>query len=109
MKIILISFLINVAAFYFGAKLLSGITMKSFTTAMGVALVVALLNATLGLFLKIITFGILAFGLFKWILNAILILVADWLLDGFKVKNFLWALGLAAFVAIFDGLFGSLL
>jgi putative membrane protein len=62
--------------------------------------VVAVLDVTLGNFLRIVTLGILSVGVFSWLLNAILILVADWLLPKFSVKNFWWALGLAAVVSI---------
>lgn len=87
-------------AFYLGGYILSGIEMKDFMQCIIVALVVGFLDITLGTFLKIITLGILSLGIFNWLLNAILIQVADWFLPGFKVKNFWWALGLAALVSI---------
>ena len=65
-----------------------------------VAIVVGVLDLTLGNFLKIITLGLLSLGIFNWLLNAAIIQVADWFLDGFEVKNFWWALGLALIVAI---------
>lgn len=78
--------------------------MKSFLQSILVAIVVSLLSITLGTFLKIITLGILSLGIFSWLLSAILIQVADWFLEGFDVKNFWWALLLAAIVSITSSL-----
>jgi len=105
----LINVLIAAAAFFIGGKILSGVEMKDFLQCILVALVVGFLDITLGTFLKIITLGLLSFSVFTWFLNAILILVADWFLPGFKVKNFWWALGLAAIVSIASGFLSGLL
>ena len=87
-------------AFLIGAKLLEGVNMRSVLQAFIVAIVVAILDVTLGIVLKIFTLGLLSLSVFNWFLNAILILIADWFLPGFKVKNFWWALALAAIVSM---------
>ena len=102
----LISILITALTFFLGAQLLSGVTIKNFIYAILVAVVVGVLNLTLGIALKFITLGILSFGIFTLLLDAIIILVADWFLKDFEVKNFWWALGLAAVVAVVDGVLG---
>lgn len=104
----IINILISAVAFFIGAQILSGVTIKNFVYAILVAVVVGVLNVTLGFFLKIVTLGLLSLGIFTWLLDAILILVADWFLKDFSVKNFWWALGLAAIVAIVDGIVGSI-
>jgi len=96
-------------AFYVGGKLLAGVELKNFAQCISVAVVVAILDVTLGNVLRIVTLGILSLGIFNWLLNAILIQVADWFLPGFKVKNFWWALGLAAVVSITSALIDGLL
>ena len=83
--------------------------MKNFIQCILVALVVGFLDFTLGNVLKIVTLGLLSWGIFNWFLNAILILIADWFLDGFKVKNFWWALGLSAIVSIVGSVIGGVL
>ena len=103
---LIINILINALAFYIGAQLLSGVTIKNFVYAILVALVVGVLNITLGVGLKIVTLGLLSIGVFTLLLDAILILVADWFLKDFEVKNFWWALILAAIVAVIDGVVG---
>ncbi len=100
----LIQVLVNALALFIGAKLLSGVEVKDFVQAIIVAIVIAILNMTLGIALKIVTLGILSLGVFTLLLDAILIQVADYLLSGFKVKNFWWALFLALVVAIVNSI-----
>ena len=97
---LIINILIASVAFYIGGLILSGVEMKNFVQCIIVAIVVGVLDATVGNFLKIVTLGIFSIGIFNWLLNAIIIQIADWFLSGFKVKNFWWALGLAAVVSI---------
>lgn len=106
---IIINILVTSVAFYIGGHLLSGVEMKSFVQCIVVALVVGFLDVTLGTLLKIVTLGLLSLGIFTWFLNAILIQVADWFLPGFKVKNFWWALGLAAVASIAGSIIKGLL
>jgi len=105
----LINLLVAGASFYIGGKLLSGVQMKNFWQCIIVAILVGFLDITLGTVLKIVTLGILSLGIFTWLLNAILIQVADWFLPGFKVKNFWWALALAAIVSLASGILSSVL
>jgi len=101
--------LIAGVAFLAGGYLLKGVSMKNIPQAFIVAIVVAILDVTLGTVLKIATLGILSLWIFNWLLNAILIQVADWFLPGFKVKNFWWALALAAVVSIVSGVLDNFL
>jgi len=100
----IINILVAGVSFYIGGMILSGVEMKNFLQCIIVALLVGLLDITLGSVLKIVTLGVLSLGIFTWLLNAILIQVADWFLPGFKVNNFWWALGLAAIVSITSGI-----
>ncbi|MEM1323540.1 MAG: phage holin family protein [Bacteroidota bacterium] len=105
----IIELFIHALAFYLGAQLLSGIQLKGFLPAILLAVAIALLNITLGTVLKIVSLGILTMGLFTLVLDAILIKVADYFITDFKVKNFWWALALAAVVAVIDGVLGKIL
>ena len=96
----IISFFITALGFFIGAQILSGVKIKNYVTALIIVLVVAVLNFFLGSFLKIVTLGILGFGIFTLILDAIIILVANWFLDDFEVKSFWSALALAFIVAL---------
>jgi putative membrane protein len=100
----IIEILVFSLSFMIGAYLLKGVEIKSFVQAIFVAILVGVLDLTLGNVLRFITLGLLSWGIFTWFLNAVLIQVADYFLSGFKVKNFWWALGLAAIVSIVSGL-----
>lgn len=105
----IIGIVITAIAFFVGAQLLKGVYVKSFVQAIIVAILIGILNFTLGTVLKIVTLGVLSLGIFTWLLDAILIQVADFFLSGFEVKNFWWALGLAAVVSIVSGLLNGML
>jgi putative membrane protein len=96
----IINVLVGGLAFFVGGQLLSGVKLNNYGQAILVAILVAILDLTLGTVLKIVTLGILSLGIFNWLLNAILILVADWFLKDFEVKNMWWAIALAAIVSI---------
>jgi putative membrane protein len=83
-----------VVAFALSYVLSSGIHIDKFTTALILALVLALLNAILKPILIILTLPItiLTFGLFLFVINAAIILLAAKFVDGFKVDGFWWAL-----------------
>lgn len=102
-----LNIIVSGLAFLAGAYLLSGVKIESFIQAICVGVVVAVLDFTLGNFLRIVTLGILSLSIFTWLLNAILILVADWFLPKFKVENFWWALALAAVVSIVGSVLGK--
>lgn len=96
---------------YFSTKLLSGVYVKDFSAAVVLALVLALLNATVGWLLSVlvvpidfVTFSLFS-GLIALVINAIVIQIADGLLGDFKVKSFWWALGFALILSFGTGLF----
>jgi putative membrane protein len=72
------------------AHVVPGFDVHSFATALFAALVIGLVNATLGLVLKVITFPliILSFGLFLVLINAALLKLASWFVPGFEVHGF---------------------
>jgi putative membrane protein len=74
--------------------ILSGVDIDSFWAAIVLAIVLALLNAIVKPLLVFFTFPltILTLGLFLFVINALIILLADSLVDGFEVDGFWWAL-----------------
>ncbi len=66
-----------------------GIQVKSFGSALVVALVLGILNALLKPILSFISFPliILTFGLFSVVVNAAIFWLASALVDGFKIKG----------------------
>lgn len=76
------------------AWILPGVTVDNITVALIVAAVLAFLNAFLKplLILFTIPLTILTLGLFLLVINAAIILFTDYLIDGFYVSGFFWAL-----------------
>lgn len=74
--------------------LLEGIKFDSFWTAIIVAIVLAILNAIIKPILILITLPItlVTLGLFLFVINALMILLAAKLVNGFSVDGFWWAL-----------------
>ncbi|PHI18181.1 hypothetical protein CEQ90_19315 [Lewinellaceae bacterium SD302] len=96
---------------YGATKILSGVSVKNFSSAVILAIVLALLNATVGWLLSVlatpidfVTFSLFS-GLIALVINAVVIKIADNLLDGFSVKSFWWALGFALILSFGTGLF----
>lgn len=67
-----------------------GFVVRGFFPALTAALVMGLVNATLGLLLKILTFPltILSFGVFLIVINALMLLLTSFLVPGFTVQGF---------------------
>jgi putative membrane protein len=81
-------------AFALSYFLRRGIQIDSFWTALLLALVLAILNAIVKPILIILTFPItiITLGLFLFVINACMILLAAHLIGGFRVDGFWWAL-----------------
>lgn len=75
------------------ARIVPGIQVNGATSALIAAVVIGFVNATIGLFLKIITFPltIITFGLFWFVINAIMLELASAIVPGFYVRNFVAA------------------
>jgi putative membrane protein len=87
---ILISAIVAFALSY----ILSGVHIQSFITALILAIVLGLLNLFVKPILVILTLPItiFTFGLFLFVINALIILLAAKFVNGFRVDGFWWAL-----------------
>ena len=76
------------------AHLIPGFHVRGFGTALIAAVVIGLVNATIGIFVKLLTLPltIVTFGLFLLVVNALMLLFASALVPGFVVAGFLPAL-----------------
>jgi putative membrane protein len=87
------------------AKLLPAIKIKSFATAVVVAVIYAVINIILGLILKHVNLAkiideALVIGLIRILLNAVMLWVTDMLIKDFKIKNFGWTLVASLLITI---------
>ncbi len=101
MKFIL-KILVSALAVFFGAFILKGVYLDGFPTAIMVAIVMGFLNAFLKPVLVILTIPItlITFGLFLLVINAVIIILADYILEGFYVKDFQTAVLFSIIVSI---------
>ena len=91
-------------AIFIVAKLLPGIHIKSFWTALIVAIVYSVINFLTGWLLMLLSlpFIIITFGLFKLVINAFMLWVTDKILDDFKIDGLLYTFIAAVLITIID-------
>lgn len=90
---LLLNWLLSALSLLIVAKLVPGFYVRGIVAALIAAVVIGFINATLGLFVKIITFPltIVTLGIFWFVVNAIMIELASFFVNGFEVHGFLAA------------------
>ena len=95
--------LINAAVLLLASKLMTTVKIKSFGTAVLVALVIGILNYTIGALLRfplnLFTLYLLQFFV-RLLVLAIVIKITDAFFSGFEVKSFMTAIILACIMAV---------
>ena len=90
MKMI-VNWLLSALSLMIVAHVVRGFDVTGFTAALLAALVIGLVNATLGLFLKVVTFPLtlLSLGVFWFVINALMLKLAAAFVPGFSIQGFL--------------------
>jgi len=98
--------LINSLVIFFGAYLLDGVSVKNYFTALGVAILLGLINIFIKPLIIFLTLPltILTLGLFIWVINAWMLMLIDKLVEGFTIRNFWWALFFGLFISVLNGI-----
>ena len=106
----ILHWILNAVALLVVSRLVHGFEVSGLGYAMIAVIVIGLLNATLGLLLKIVTLplGILTFGIFFLIINAFILKFASAFVPGFRVLTFSAAFWGALTLALLHLLFGFL-
>ena len=88
---LLVNWLLSAVSLMIVAHVIRGFDVTNFGAALIAALVIGLVNATIGLFLKIVTFPLtlLTLGLFWIVINALMLKVAAAVVSGFTIDGFL--------------------
>ncbi len=109
MKLIL-NWILSALSLIIVAQFVSGFEVRSFGAALFAALVIGFVNATIGLILKIVTFPltIATFGIFWFIINAVMLRIAAVFVPGFNIRGFIPAF-LGAIVLSLVNLFFKML
>ena len=110
---LIIRLLVTAVVAFFLTKVLSGVQIDGFSTALVFAIVLGVLNLIVTPVLKILglPLTILTLGLFSLVINALVILLADYFIDGMVVDGFWWAfifsIALSVITSLLSGIFTS--
>ena len=109
--ILLLKWLIMATSIMLAAYIIPGVVIKGFFAALWVALFIGIINVLVKPFLILITLpiNILTLGLFTFVINALLILLASSIIKGFEVKGFWVAMLFSIVLSIINFLLGYLL
>ncbi len=91
---ILVRWICFALALIFTAWLIPGIEVSSFLSAMLACIIIALINTFIKPVIEFISLPLnfLTIGLFSFVINALLLMLAGWLTPGLEVDGFLSAL-----------------
>jgi putative membrane protein len=106
---LLFKIIINAIAVFVLADIMAGIEIEGTTAAVIVALLLIILNSILRPILIFFTLPltIVTLGLFILVINAVIVLIADNLVEGFYVENFWWALLFGILLSVINMIFAS--
>jgi putative membrane protein len=101
---ILAHVLISAVAVFVAARILPGVSVDGFGTALVVAVVLGLVNALLRPLLLLLTLplNILTLGLFTFVIIGGLVQLTAAIVPGFRVASFWWALGFALTLSLIN-------
>lgn len=107
---LIVKIIISSLAVFLTAYLLPGVHIEDYVTAIFVAIVLALLNGFLKPMLILFTIPVtlLTLGLFLLVINASIILLADYFVDGFSVGGFWSALFFSLVLSVITSMMESL-
>jgi putative membrane protein len=90
MRRLLLHWIVTALAVWVTSLVVPGFYVEGAAAALIAAIVIGLVNATVGLFLKVITLPltIITFGIFWLILNGILLEIASAFVPGFHLRGF---------------------
>jgi len=105
----LIKLLLSALSVIVASYILPGAHVDGFFDALVVSLFLALFSATLKPLLVILTIPVTVFtlGFFLLVINALMIMLSDYVVDGFYVDGFWWALLFGVILAIVNSIFES--
>jgi putative membrane protein len=99
--------LVNVAGFYIAALVFPNIIYDQPSTLLWAGLVLGLVNILVRPLLMLLTLPIrfLTFGLFTLVINALMVSLTDYFIEGLYIPGFWYALAVSVFISILNMLF----
>lgn len=106
----IIRLLITAISAFLLSKILSGVDFTGFWSTIIFAFVLGILNVFVRPILSILSLPItiLTLGLFSLVINAVIILLADSLMDSLTVANFWWALLFSILLSLVTSAFSTI-
>jgi putative membrane protein len=101
---LLVHWVLSALAILAVAHYVQGFYVGSFVVALIAAVVIGLINGTLGLFVKVVTFPLTIFtlGIFLLVVNAVMLKLVAAFLPGFRIEGFMPAFWGALLLAILN-------
>jgi putative membrane protein len=86
----LFNWLVSAVALWLVSQIVPGFHISGLASALFAVIVIGLVNATLGILLKVITFPltVVTLGVFLWVINALMLWVASSFVPGFVITSF---------------------
>jgi putative membrane protein len=87
---IVLNWIVSAAALWVVSQIVPGFQISGLGSALVAVVVIGLINATLGILLKILTFPltIVTLGIFWWVINGLMLWVASSFVPGFVITSF---------------------
>lgn len=106
---LIVEILLMGLAVLIGAHIVPGVHVDGYGTAIIAAVLIALVNATIGFILRVLTFPVnfLTLGLVSFIITVLMILLVDNLTAGFSTSGFWSAAFLAIVIALIKAVFNA--
>jgi putative membrane protein len=106
----LLHWIVNAVVLLVISRLVPGFQIRSFGSALFAVVIIGIVNATLGLFLKVMTFplSLLTLGLFIFVIDAFVLWFSSKLVPGFSVAGFKPALIAALVLTLIEMLLSYL-
>ena len=102
----IIGWILNALAILATAYLLPGVVLDGFVVALLLSFVLGLVNVFVKPLVVLLTLPatILTLGIFIFVINALMIMLADAIVSGFAVENFWWALLFSVVLSVFNSI-----
>lgn len=102
--------IINALAIFIASYILPGVAINDGITILIVAVVLGAINTFIKPLLILLTLPltIITLGLFTFIINALLVLLTSYVVPGFEVENFWWALLFSLVISIVSSFLNGL-
>lgn len=107
---LLIGWLVSSIAILVTAYFLPGVRVENILAALATALALGIINTVIKPILLFLTLPItiLTLGLFTFVLNALLVLLAAYFVPGFHVAGFWWALAFSIVLSLVNSILHNL-